>query len=109
MSGWLDQGFPLAIAHRGGGKEAEENTWPAFENAVALGYTHLELDVQATRDGAVVIHHDQTLLRMTGDPRPLSALTLAEARALRTHGGAELPLLSDLLDRWPRALVNIDP
>ena len=107
--GWLTAGRPVAIAHRGGGREAEENTWPAFENAIRLGYTHLELDVHATRDGKVVVHHDPALTRMTGDPRALADLTWAELRQIRTHKGAELPLLADLLDRWPHAQVNIDP
>lgn len=107
--GWLDDGFPLAIAHRGGGKEAEENTWPAFENAVALGYTHIETDVHATRDGAVVIHHDATLDRMTGDARALAEMTAAEVRAIRTHGGSALPFLAEVLERWPDLLLNIEP
>jgi len=109
MTGWLSAGRPRAIAHRGGGLEAEENTWPAFENAIALGYTHLELDVHATKDGHVVIHHDPTLTRLTGDPRAIADLTLAELRQIRTHTGAELPLLADLMDRWPHAQINIDP
>jgi len=106
---FLDHPRPLAIAHRGGALEAEENTLPAFDRAVALGYSHVELDVQATADGAVVIHHDLTLERMTGDPRLVADLTQSQIAALRTPGGAAIPLLSDLLESHPTLFVNIEP
>lgn len=108
MHPFLAHPRPLAIAHRGGGLEQEENTMPAFAHAVALGFTHLELDVHATADGAVVVHHDATLLRLTGDPRAVSSLTLAELRGVRTHGGARVPLLSEVLEGFPGAFVNIE-
>jgi glycerophosphoryl diester phosphodiesterase len=108
MHPFLDHPRPLAIAHRGGGLEHEENTMPAFAHAVDLGFTHLELDVHATSDGAVVVHHDATLARMAGDPRAIRALTLAEVRAVRTHGGASLPLLAEVLEAFPRSFVNIE-
>jgi len=108
MHPFLDHPRPLAIAHRGGGLEHEENTMPAFAHAVGLGFTHLELDVHATSDGAVVVHHDATLARMTGDPRAIGTLTWAELRGLRTHGGAALPLLSEVLEAFPDAFINIE-
>jgi glycerophosphoryl diester phosphodiesterase len=52
---------PVAIAHRGGSLEAEENTLEAFAYAVGLGFRDIETDVHATRDGVAVIHHDTTL------------------------------------------------
>lgn len=106
---FLDHPIPLAIAHRGGSLEAEENTLPAFAHAAGLGYTHVELDVQATRDGVVVIHHDLTLARMTGDPRAVADVTWEDLRAIRTHGGAEIPRLSDLFDAQPDLFINIEP
>ncbi len=96
--GYLDTPRPVAIAHRGGSLEAEENTLPAFARAVALGYGHVETDVHLTADGEVVIHHDASLLRMTGDPRAIAALTWAELHRVRTHGGARIPRLADLLE-----------
>lgn len=97
-----------AFAHRGGAAEAEENTLPAFARAVAMGFTHAELDVHLTRDGAVVIHHDPTLVRMFDDPRAIADLTLAEVQALRSAGGAPVPLLSDLLEELPSLFTTIE-
>jgi len=105
---FLDQPCANAIAHRGGGLEAEENTLPAFARSVALGYTHVELDVHATRDGVVVVHHDPTLARMTGDARAIADLDWAELRAIHTHGGAGIPRLDALLEEFPGLFVNID-
>lgn len=106
---FLDHPGPLAIAHRGGGLEGEENTLPAFAHAVALGYSHVELDVHTTSDGVVVVHHDPTLERMTGEARAIADMTWAELRAVRTRGGAEIPRLAGLLEEWPDLFVNIEP
>ncbi len=97
-----------AIAHRGGGLEREENTLPAFDHAVALGYSHAELDVHATRDGVVVIHHDPALLRICGDPRRIADLDWRELQHVRTKGGAAIPRLQDLLEAHPGLFVTIE-
>jgi glycerophosphoryl diester phosphodiesterase len=62
---------PLVFAHRGGAALAPENTLPAFEHGVALGVDGIELDVRASRDGRVVVHHDETLDRTTALRGPL--------------------------------------
>jgi len=54
---------PLNIAHRGGAGLAPENTLAAFRDAVARGCDGAELDVQLSRDGAVVVHHDYRLMK----------------------------------------------
>lgn len=97
-----------AFAHRGGAQEAEENTLSAFAHAVGLGYTHVELDVHATRDGQVVVHHDPDLMRMCGDPREIENLDWSELRTIRTLGGAEIPLLETVLQDFPGMFVNIE-
>lgn len=105
---FLDHPGPIAIAHRGGGLEAEENTLPAFRNAVELGFSHVELDVHTTRDGVVVVHHDPTFQRMTGDPRAVVDMTWDEVRALRTPGGSTIPRLEEVLEEFPGLYVNIE-
>lgn len=105
---FLDHPRPIAFAHRGGALEAEENTMAAFEHAVALGFTHVETDVQATRDHVAVIFHDDTLHRMTGHPGRVEDLTWRELSALRTHGGQAIPRLDDLLAAWPDLFVNLE-
>lgn len=106
---FLDHPIPIAIAHRGGSLEAEENTLPAFAHAVALGYSHVELDVHATRDGVVVIHHDPLLSRMTGDPRAIADLHWDELRHVRTFGGAVIPRLDAMFEAFPALHINIEP
>ena len=49
---------PLRIAHRGMPRRLRENTLPSFAAALAAGADGIELDVHATSDGVVVVHHD---------------------------------------------------
>jgi glycerophosphoryl diester phosphodiesterase len=80
------------IAHRGASDEERENTLPAFERAVELGADFVELDVQASADGALVVFHDLDLDRLTPLRGPLRRRSLAE---LREHG---IPTLDEVLD-----------
>jgi len=71
-------GGPLAIAHRGASARAPENTIAAFEAAVALGAFAIETDVQLTRDGHLVCHHDVDLQRVAGLALPLTEVELGD-------------------------------
>lgn len=66
------------IAHRGASGYAPEHTFAAYDLALAQGADVLELDVRATADGELVLLHDRTLERTTGDPRRIDALAAAE-------------------------------
>jgi glycerophosphoryl diester phosphodiesterase len=106
--GYGAETVPLAIAHRGGAAMGPENTVPAFERALALGYRYLETDVRATSDGVCVAFHDRALRRVTGRPGRVDELTWAEVRALRVGGTAGVPRLEDLLTAWPEARWALD-
>jgi glycerophosphoryl diester phosphodiesterase len=82
----------LVIAHRGASSEEKENTLPAFERAIEHGADYLEFDVQASRDGALVVYHDLLLDRLTPLRGPLRASPLA---ALREH---DIPTLEEVLE-----------
>lgn len=72
----------LVIAHRGVSSEEKENTLPAFERAIELGADYVEFDIQASRDGELVVFHDLRLDRLTEARGPLRARSLAELREL---------------------------
>lgn len=106
---FLDHPGPLAIAHRGGAGTWPENTMPAFEGAVRLGYRYVETDVHRTRDGHLLAFHDDRLDRVTDRTGVISELTWAEVSEARVDGREPIPLLEDILGTWPELRVNIDP
>lgn len=87
------------IAHRGlHSNTLPENSLGALRAAIEAGFP-VETDVRITKDGVLVIFHDETLLRMTGDKRRVRDCTLCELRALRLMGsGEKIPLLSEYLE-----------
>ncbi|HAP78107.1 MAG TPA: glycerophosphodiester phosphodiesterase [Acidimicrobiaceae bacterium] len=105
---YLDWDGPIPFAHRGGASDAPENTMPAFEYAVGLGYRYIETDVHVTADGVLVAFHDNDLQRTCGRPGRISDLPWSEVRQARVNGEAPIPLLEDLLGEWPDVRVNID-
>ncbi len=95
------QGIAQAFyAHRGlhdNAGCAPENTMPAFRAAVEHGYG-IELDVQLTRDGKVVVAHDFTLRRICGVDRAIDSLTFEELKQYPIFGSEEtVPLFTDVL------------
>jgi glycerophosphoryl diester phosphodiesterase len=69
---------PLVFAHRGGALLRPENTIEAFDHGLSFGADGLELDVHLSRDGVVVVHHDDTLERTTSGSGPIAACTADE-------------------------------
>jgi glycerophosphoryl diester phosphodiesterase len=84
----------LVIAHRGASGYEYENSRAAFRRAIMLDADGVELDVHATRDGDIVVHHDPDLPGVG----PISLLSSAEARQVRIRNGETLPLLQEVLD-----------
>lgn len=113
---YLDGPYPRAYAHRGWHIEelaGLENTTAAFHRAVKEGFGYLEMDVHASSDGAVVVHHDATLDRTTdghGMIGELPAAELARVRVLgRGPGAAEsIPLLADVLAELPDTRITVE-
>jgi len=103
-----------SFAHRGGAVLRPENTLLAFDHGLLVGADGLEFDVRLSRDGVVVVHHDETLERTTngtGAVAEYSADALAQLDAAfhfrgidgerymgRGHG---IPRLTDVLGRYP--------
>jgi glycerophosphoryl diester phosphodiesterase len=90
-----EKNMTLVIAHRGASAYAPENTMPAFELAVRQGADMLELDVQRSSDGVLVIFHDDTTERWDGRQRLASGCTLTELLALDI-GGAKVATLAEV-------------
>src|SRR3954462_15457769 len=96
------------MAHRGGAIEHLENTMPAFQACVDLGYRYLETDVQLTADGVLVAFHDATLERVTDRRGRLDSLSWAELSTARIGGREPIMRLEDLLGAWPDVRFNLD-
>ena len=96
---------PLVTFHRGDCTVAPENTLPAFRSAILKGGDRIELDVQMTSDGVVVVTHDTSLRRCTGRNENIYDLTCNEVRKLdagrwfgQKYTGAKVPTLEEVLD-----------
>lgn len=105
---FLDGPTPLAMAHRGGAIEHLENTLPAFEACVAMGYRYIETDVRVTADGVLVVFHDPTLERITDQKGRVEHLSWEQVSRARIGGREPILRLEDLLGAWPDVRFNLD-
>lgn len=114
---------PWLVAHRGGSGVAPENTLAAFDRAVELGADAIETDVRLSRDGEVVIFHDDDTRRITGvrgtiEDRRLSEIRTLDAGATFTADdgprhpwrgvGVRIPTLAEAFERYPGMRFNIE-
>jgi glycerophosphoryl diester phosphodiesterase len=104
---------PEIIAHRGAPRARPENTLPSFLHALELGADALELDVHATADGVVVVHHDPVPRAATSAPalagRRIERLTHAELRTFAVADGTGIPTLAEVLAAAAgRAVVYVE-
>jgi glycerophosphoryl diester phosphodiesterase len=93
----------LVIAHRGASAYRPENTLPAYALAVEQRADMIEIDLHRTRDGAVVVTHDEDLAGLGGGGEVADA-SLAEVRALDAGGGERVPTLDEVLDAFGAAI-----
>lgn len=105
------------FAHRGASGDCPENTMPAFKKAIEDGADGIELDVQMTKDGRIVVIHDETLDRTTSLKGFVKDTAYDKIRTADAAGkwkdafkGVRIPLLSDVLRFAERAdfLINIE-
>lgn len=109
-------GRTRVIAHRGFSGVAPENTLAAFQKAIDAGADMFELDVLLSRDGHVVVIHDDTVDRTTDGEGPVAAKSLAELKALDAgswfdpaFAGERIPTLEEALElAQGRILVNVE-
>jgi glycerophosphoryl diester phosphodiesterase len=104
------------FGHRGAKRAAPENTLPSFETALAMGVDGIELDVQCSRDGALVLMHNFTVDQTTNGHGPVHGYTVAELARLDagshfspTFAGTGVPTLDQVFDLVDgRCIVNVE-
>lgn len=97
----------LVIAHRGASGYAPENTIASFDEAVRLGADFIELDIQLSKDGELVVIHDLTVDRTTNGSGEVKNYTFAELQTLDAgswfhpkFAGEKIQKLTTILDRY---------
>jgi len=86
------------IAHRGASAYEPENTLRAFDRAIEMGATMLELDVHLSQDGHLVVIHDGDMSRIAGDPTPVRDMTLAQIKRCDAGQGERVPTLPEVIE-----------
>ncbi len=101
--------IPQFIAHRGGRDYKPENTMSAFKHAVDTGADWIEFDVQQTKDGELVVIHDETLERTTDGIGRVEDFTLEQIRVLDAGNGERVPTFEEVIVYAKEAGVGILP
>ncbi|MFZ1754804.1 MAG: glycerophosphodiester phosphodiesterase family protein [Caldilineaceae bacterium] len=99
----------LAIAHRGDSAHAPENTLAAFRSAIEAGADMLEMDVQRSADGHLVVIHDTTVDRTTNGSGRVADLTLAQLQALDAGNGEQIPSFAQVLELAGETSIALMP
>jgi glycerophosphoryl diester phosphodiesterase len=105
---YLEAAAPVAFAHRGGAREAPENSLTAFRRAVSLGFEYIETDIRATADGVPVVFHDQSLNRVTDRVGRIRDLPFTEVKKARIGNAERVHSLQEVLEEFPHVRFNID-
>jgi glycerophosphoryl diester phosphodiesterase len=86
------------MGHRGAPAYEPENTLRSFSRALDMGVSAVELDVQLTKDGRLVVIHDETVDRTTNGTGWVRDLTFAQVRELDAGQGERVPSLEEVVD-----------
>ena len=105
----------LVVAHRGDWRNFPENSLEGIENAIKMGVDIVELDVQRTQDGVLILMHDETLNRTTTGKGKVSEVTMDYISNLYLRNGCairtkhKVPTLEEaLLLTKGRIMINLD-
>lgn len=104
----LDPDAKPIIGHRGASGEYPENTLLAFDRALEQGADALELDVRATADGFAAVMHDAAVDRTTSGVGPVQSYTAERLRDLDAGRGEHVPLLDEVLERYPGVPIILE-
>ena len=102
----------INYAHRGASAYAPENTFAAFDLGLAMGANGIETDIQRTRDGTLVLYHDDTLQRLLGVSGSIADRMWDELRGFdlgqgTAYSGEKIPLLSEFLERFGEKPIHL--
>lgn len=110
-----DNSSVLVVAHRGDWRNFPENSLAAIDNAIKMGVDIIELDVQRTQDGHIILMHDKTLNRTTTGKGSVSDWPLDSIRTLKLKNGCaiktkeNIPTLEEaLLHAKDKIMLNLD-
>jgi len=99
----------FVLGHRGYSAKYPENTLLAFRKAIEAGADGIELDVWLTRDGNVIVMHDETIDRTSNMKGRQKEMTLEELKKANIGMGERIPTLEEVFEALPRdALINVE-
>ena len=99
MNYWTQSKNNIYVAaHRGWCSKYPENTMSAFKAALDIGVDQIETDVRITKDGHLVLIHDNTVDRTTNGKGFVHDMTLSELRELDAGNGEKIPTLEELME-----------
>lgn len=101
----------ILLAHRGGCGEGMENVESTFKKSLAAGIKAFEIDVRITKDGKIVLQHDNTLKRTAGIDKHVEDMTEKELREVTLNDGSKLFFLDEflkLMSKYPGLFVEFE-
>ncbi len=95
------------VAHRGASAYKPENTLESIKKAVELKAEYVEVDLRRTKDGELILLHDETVDRVTGGKGKVENLTLEEVKKLRVKGNERIPTLKEVINYLKKKKTNL--